>query len=295
MSIIPGAKASSRTGRAAGAAVHKSAVVSPDARLGEGAEVGPFCVIGPNVTIGPGAVLHNNVTIVRDTTLGADCTVHPYAVLGADPQDLKHRGERTELVIGDGTSIREHATLHRGTALGGGRTVIGSDCLIMVGVHIAHDCIVEDEVVIANGAMMGGHCLIETGATIAGAAALHHFTTVGRYAFVGGMARISRDVPPYLVVEGSPAEPRKVNTTALQRRKWPERDVETLKKAYRALFRSDNGPMQHTMERLRAEPGQADCVLKLCDFLERMSTGVHGRWRETLRDPEAAARLAARD
>ena len=251
-------------------------------------------MIGPGVSIGPGTILHNNVSIVRDTAIGADCVVHPFAVLGADPQDLKHRGERTQLIVGDGTVIREHATLHRGTALGGGRTVVGSDCLLMVGVHIAHDCIIEDEVVIANGAMMGGHCLVETGATIAGAAAIHHFTTVGRYAFVGGMARISKDVPPYLVVEGNPAEPRKVNTTALARRKWSEDDINALKVAYRRLFRADNGPMTHAMQLLRAEPAQADCVLKLCDFLERMTMGVHGRWRETLRDPEAAARHAAR-
>jgi len=271
------------------AAIHPSAVVDPHAVIHPDARVGPYCVIGPDVRIGPRTVLHNHVTIHGPTSIGADNVVYPFAVLGAEPQDLKYRGGRTELVIGDRNRFREHATIHRGTEMGGGKTIIGSDCLVMVGAHIAHDCVIEDHVVIANAVMLGGHCLIEFGATIAGGAGLHHFTTVGLLAFVGGMARISKDVPPYIVVEGNPAEPRKVNTTALVRRGFPPEEIEMLRAAFKGLFRSE-APMTAAMARLRQQPDAPDSVLKLCDFLERARLGVHGRYREALRTPAAAAR-----
>lgn len=269
--------------------IHPSSVVDPSAEIDPSAVVGPFCVIGPGVRIGAGTILHEHVCIRAFTTIGENNEVFPFAVLGGAPQDLKHRGEETCLAIGDGNTIREHVTIHRGTAPGGGVTTIGNRCLIMVGAHIAHDCVLEDEVILANGVLLAGHCVVEFGATVAGAAAAHHFTTIGRLSFVGGMARIVKDVPPFLVVEGSPAEPRKVNTTALQRRGWAEAEVEALKRAHRALFRGreetgDRGPMQRTIDRLRSEDGQPAAVLGLCEFLERMMSGVHGRWRETLRE-----------
>jgi len=271
--------------------VHPTAVIDPTAELGPGVRVGPYCVIGPKVTIGAGTVLHNHVSIEGPATIGEDNVIYPYAVLGAEPQDLKYRGGETELVIGDRNRIREHATLHRGTELGGGKTAVGSDCLIMVGAHIAHDCVIENEVVIANGSMLGGHCLVETGATIAGGAGIHHFTTIGQLSFVGGMARITKDVPPYIVVEGSPAEPRKLNTTALLRRGWAMEEVEQLRAAFKLLYRSaDNTPMQAGIHRLRAEPNPGRGVLKLCDALEAMHLGVHGRRLEATRDPAAPRR-----
>lgn len=270
-------------------AIHPSAVVDPAAEIHPTAQIGPYCVVGAEARIGPRAVLHNHVTVQGPTTLGADNVVYPFAVLGAEPQDLKYRGGRTELIIGDRNRIREHATIHRGTELGGARTVVGDDCLIMVGAHVAHDCVIEDHVVIANGVMLGGHCLLEAGATIAGGAGLHHFTTVGRLSFVGGMARITKDVPPFIVVEGNPAEPRKVNTTALVRRGYSAEEIEALRIAFKGLFRSE-APMTVAMARLRDRPDAPDCVLKLCDFLERTRLGVHGRYREALRAPATARR-----
>lgn len=267
--------------------IHPTAVIDPQAEVDPTAQIGPYCVVGAHVRIGPRCILHNHVSIQGPTALGADNIVYPYAVLGAEPQDLKYRGAETELIIGDGNRIREHATIHRGTELGGGKTVIGSNCLLMVGSHIAHDCIIEDQVVIANGAMLGGHCLVEFGATIAGGAGIHHFTTIGRFAFVGGMARIVKDVPPFLVVEGSPAEPRKVNTTALMRRGWPVEHIEAMRSAFKRLFRNDDVPMQGVINQLRHEQGQVEPVIKLCDFLERAHLGVHGRSREATRDPGA--------
>jgi len=269
--------------------VHPSAVVDPDAVIHPSATIGPYAVVGPRVVVGPRSVLHNHACLIGPTTLGEDNVVYPFAVVGAEPQDLKYHGETTELIIGDRNRIREHVTIHRGTEIGGGTTVIGSDCLVMVGAHIAHDCVIEDQAVIANSVMLGGHCLIEFGATIAGGAGLHHFTTVGQFAFVGGLARITKDVPPFLVVEGSPAEPRKVNTTALLRRGWSDDEVDALRAAYKALFRGDD-PMAYTLERLRAEPCASAAVTRLCDFLERMALGVHGRYRESFRSAAAPRR-----
>lgn len=268
--------------------IHPTAVIHARAELDSSVEVGPYCVIGAGVRLGPGNILQNHVTVLGPTTLGRSNTVYPYAVLGAEPQDLKFQGAGTELVIGDRNKIREHATIHRGTEMGGYRTVIGSDCLIMVGVHIAHDCVIEDQVNIANSCMLGGHCLVEFGAGLGGGAGVHHFTTIGTLSFVGGMARVTKDVPPYLVVEGNPAEARKVNTTALVRRHRPAAEVERLRSAFKLIYRDHETPVQLAIDALRARPAQFDSVLRLCDFIERTQLGVHGRHRESLREPPQA-------
>jgi len=270
--------------------IHPTAVVHDGAAVGAGAHIGPYCVIEPGAVIGEGCVLHGHVVVHGGTTLGRGCEVFSFAVLGAAPQDLKYRGEESALIIGERCRIREHATLHRGTAVGGGRTVVGSDCLIMVGAHVAHDCVIEDGVILANGVMLGGHCLVEHGATLAGGAAAHHFATIGRLSFVGGMARITKDVPPFLVVEGNPAEARKVNTTAMSRRGWDPREIEAVRGAFKALYRRREGAMADAMRRLRAEEGQFESVLRLCESIERAQCGVHGRWLETLRERHAAGR-----
>jgi len=272
------------------ATIHPTAIVGETATIGRGVRIGPYCVVEDGATVGDDCVLHGHVTVYGATTLGEQNIVYPYAVLGAEPQDLKYHGEETRLIVGDRNRIREHTTLHRGTEMGGGKTVVGSDCLIMVGAHVAHDCVIEDQVVIANSVMLGGHCLVEKGVTIAGGVGVHHFTTIGCYAFVGGLARVAKDVPPYVVYEGNPAEPRKLNTTALIRRGWDVDVVEQLRAAYKTLFRNPDEPMQVSMDRLRSDPAQPPCVTHLCDFLERMQMGVHGRFLETTRSPTAPRR-----
>lgn len=265
-----------------GKRIHETAVIDPTAEIDPSASVGPYAVIGPDVKIGANTLIHNHVCVIGPTTIGRDNVIYPFAVLGAEPQDLKFHGEHTELIVGDRNHIREHVTIHRGTEVGGGKTVVGDDCLIMVSAHIAHDCIIENEVVIANSVMLGGHCQIEFSATIAGGAGLHHYTTVGPMAFVGGLARIAKDVPPFLVVEGSPAEPRKVNTVTLQRHAWPPEEIEALRTAFKQIYRGDD-PMAVTVTRLREEPDVTNPVLRLCEFLDRMQTGVHGRHLEPSR------------
>ncbi len=263
--------------------IHPTAIVRPGAKLAPGVRIGPYCVIDDGVTIGAGTVCHNHVTVLGPATIGVDNEIYPYAVLGAEPQDLKYRGRDTELVLGDRNRIREHATIHRGTEFGGYRTVIGSDCLFMVGVHVAHDCHIQDEVVVANNSMLGGHCLVEHGATIAGGVGVHHFATIGRLSFVGGMARIAKDVPPFVVVEGSPAEPRKINSTALVRRRWHVDEIEALRRAFKRIWRTPERSVQAALDELRALPDQYASVLELCRFVERTNDGVHGRYLETKR------------
>lgn len=270
-----------------GTRVHPTAVVDRRAELGEGVEVGAFCVVYAGARLGAGCVLHNHVTVHAGVSTGEGCVFSPWCVLGGEPQDLKYQGGETTLEIGAGTKVREHATLHRGTELGGGVTRVGARCLIMVGAHVAHDCILEDEVVLANSVMLGGHCLVEFGAGIGGGAGLHHFVTVGTLSFVGGMSRVTRDVPPYTVVEGNPAEVRRVNSTALARRGWGAEKSERMRDAYRALFGGES-PASEAIARLRAGERPDVEVLRLCEFLERMEAGTYGRWREAQRAPSAA-------
>jgi len=266
-----------------GTRVHPTAVVDRRALLGEGVEVGAYSVVHGGAVIGDGCILHNHVTVYGGVTMGRENVLYPHSVLGADPQDLKYRRGDTTLVIGDGNKFREGTTVHRGTEVGGGVTRIGSAGLFMVGAHIAHDCAIEDHVVIANGTMLGGHCLVESGAGIGGAVGVHHFVTVGALSFIGGMSRVTRDVPPYVVVEGAPAEPRSVNTTALGRSGWSVQESDAMKEAFRVLFEQD-GATSDRIAALRADPRRGASVLRLCDALERTGRGVYGRWRQAEHD-----------
>ncbi len=284
--------------------IHPTAIVDPKAELGDNVEIGPYCVIGPYVEIGSGARLLNHVTVCGPTTIGVDNTVYPFSVIGADPQDLKFRGEEAPCVVGDRNVIREHVTIHRGTRVGGGITRVGSDNLIMVAAHIAHDCIVGSHCVIANQVMVGGHAVIEDCANIGGGAGIHHYTTVGTMSFVGGLCRVKKDVPPYMKVEGDPVEVRGVNTIALTRRAYSEHEINALKEAYKRLFlhprtaTATNGhrltgaqreaarsvAMSDRIDELLREYPQFPTVVRLCQSLRDAAGGVHGRSRELARE-----------
>lgn len=270
--------------------IHPTAVVEKGAQLAEGVAVGPFCYVGPKVRLGAGTRLIGHATVVGRTTLGEGNIVWPYATLGSDPQDLKFRGEDSELVVGDRNEIRENATLHKGTANGGGVTRVGSDNLIMVGVHVAHDCKVGSHVILANNVQLAGHIVVEDHAAIAGVSAVHHFVTVGRYAYVAGMTRVVRDVPPFMVVEGNPARVRKVNTTLLERAHFGDEAIERLKRAFRLLYASHDsetrtvGRTAEAVEQLEDEFPDDPNVALLLDHVRRSSDGVYGRHRESLRE-----------
>ena len=263
--------------------IHPTAIVDPAAGIAETATIGPYCVIGPEVTLGAGTVLHNHVIVQSLTTIGEDNEVYPFAVLGADPQDRKFQGERAFCVIGDRNRIREHVTIHRGTANGGYYTRIGSDNLIMVAAHIAHDCIIDDHVTIANQVMLAGHVRVEDGANIGGGAGIHHFVTLGTCSFAGGMARISRDVPPFMIVEGNPADVRAVNSIAMNRRGYQTKDIDAVKDAYRRLFRDNDATLSEKIAAVREALPNVEAVTVLCDALAATTDGVHGRALEGAR------------
>ena len=252
--------------------VHPAAVVDGSVELGDGVEVGPYAVLGPNVTIGERTRIAAHVVIERDTQVGRDCRIHSGAVVGGDPQDLKYGGEQAPLLIGDRTVIREFVTLNRGTAARG-RTQIGSDCLLMAYVHVAHDCIIGDHVVIANAVNMGGHCEIGDWVIIGGLTAIHQFVQIGAHAFVGGSSAVRKDVPPFVRAAGDPLRLVGLNVVGLQRRGFEEQERADIRRAYRILFQSKLN-LRDAVAQARAELGESRHAATLLDFIDRSERGV---------------------
>ena len=215
------------------------AVVSPRAQLAADVTVGPFCVIGPDVEIGPGSVVGPHAVINGPTRIGAQNRIFQFASIGDAPQDKKYNGEPTRLEIGDRNVFRENCSVNRGTTHDKGVTRIGNDNLFMAYSHVAHDCVIGDNVVFANCAALAGHVEIGDFVTLGGLTAVHQFVKIGPYAFSGGGTIVTKDVPPYIMVAGNPAEPHGVNAIGLKRRGFTDDQVRNIREAYRVLYRSD--------------------------------------------------------
>jgi UDP-N-acetylglucosamine acyltransferase len=255
-----------------GTEIHPTALVDEDATLGENVIVGPWAFIGPGVEVGDGTEIGPRVLIDRDTILGEDCTIANGAVLGTDPQDLKYQGEPTTLEIGDRTVIREFATLNRGTSARG-RTVVGSDCLLMAYTHVAHDCELGSHVILSNAVNMAGHVTIEDWAIVGGLTPIHQFVRIGAHAFVGGGSRIPQDVPPYCRVAGNPPKLYGLNSVGLERRGFSDETRAALKQAYRILFNGKQNLSQAVVtaeEEVSAIPE----VRQLLEFIRASERGV---------------------
>lgn len=254
------------------ATIHPTALVDPDAQLGDGVSVGPFGVVEAGVHVGDGTAVAAHAVIYSGTRLGDQCSVGVGAVLGSAPQDLKYGGEPTVLHIGDRTRIREYVTVNRGTSVTG-VTTIGSDCFLMAYVHIAHDCVVADNVVMANAVQLGGHVSIEAHVQVGGMTAIHQFTNVGVHAFVGGGSRVAQDIPPYAMAVGNPARLYGVNVEGLRRASFTAECRLALKRAYRLLFNSELARTA-AVEQLRSEYPEVSEVQHLLDFVSRSQRGV---------------------
>ncbi len=274
--------------------IHPTAIVDKGAKLGVEVSVGPHSYIGPNVVIGDRCKIHHMVTIEGYTTLGEDCEVYPQAILGTTPQDLKYSGEMTTLEIGKNNIFREMVTAHPGTGNGGGVTKIGDSNLFLIGVHIAHDCMIGSNCVIANYVQLAGHVHIEDNVNMGGHSAVHHFVTIGTHAFVGGMTRVSSDVPPFVIfvaARGPRPEIRMINGVGLQRDGYSYEDIGALKAAFMKLFsrraRITGSPIRDRVEALLADTPVNPHVEYLCKFLMRsFAHNRHGRYLEALRrDP----------
>jgi UDP-N-acetylglucosamine acyltransferase len=252
--------------------VDPRAVVHESARLGDGVAVEPFAIVGPGVTIGRGTRIRSMSLVDRDTEIGEDCLVGHGAVVGADPQDLKYRGEQTFLRIGNRTTIREFASIHRAAGTGE-TTIVGDDVLIMAYAHVAHNCRIGNSVVIVNAVSLAGHVVVEDFGFIGGMTPVHQFVRIGTHSFIGGGSRITQDVPPYFKVAGIPTRPIEVNTVGLVRRGFTEGTLNELRQCYRLLYLSDLNTTQ-ALDRIREELGTTAEIRHLIEFIEASSRGI---------------------
>ena len=218
--------------------IHPTAIIDSKAEIGRSVEIGPYCVIEKGVSIGEETKIGPHVVIREGTQIGKQCQISQFASIGEAPQSVAYKGEKTSLLIGDRNIIREFITLHRGTVKGGGKTVIGNENFLMAYSHVAHDCQIGDQVVMANGATLAGHIVIEDRAIIGGLVAIHQFCRVGTYALIGGLSGILLDIPPYTKAQGDRAKLFGLNTVGLKRANFSEETMRALKKAYRIIFRS---------------------------------------------------------
>lgn len=266
--------------------IHPTAFVAPGAELAEDAVIGPFCYVGPRVRIGEGTRLGPHVVVQGRTTIGSNNHFVGQSSIGGLPQDLKYAGEESALVMGNGNVVREFVTINIGTATGGWVTSIGDKCLIMACAHVAHDCVLEDEIILGNNVLLAGHVRIESQAIIAGGTAVNHFVTIGTMAMVGGMARVVQDLPPFMIGEGAPARARSVNVIGLRRRGRTPESVAQLREAFRKLL-ADETPMAVALQEMEERTDLHPDTKRLISFLRDMERGFQGRYRESLRRPDA--------
>ena len=252
--------------------IHETAVIYPGARLGRDVEVGPYSVIGENVFIGEGTKIGSHVVIEGWTTIGKDCQIHHGACVGNAPQDLKFKGEKTFVYIGDNTIIREFVTINRATGEGE-ETRIGSNCLLMGTVHIAHNCVIGNNVVISNHAGLAGHVTVEDRAIISGLSGVHQFVKIGRNAMVGGASKVVQDVPPFVIADGRPARVCGLNSVGIARAGLSEDVRRNLKRAYRILFRSGL-KLSEAITTMEQELDSSEPVDHLLRFLRNVNRGI---------------------
>jgi UDP-N-acetylglucosamine acyltransferase len=252
--------------------IHPTAVVDKSAELGPDVVIEPYAIVGAGVRIGDGTTVAARATIVGQTRIGSGCQIGIGSVVGTDPQDRKFLGEHSTLEIGDETCLREYTTINRGTAATGA-TVIGRRCYFMSYAHVAHDCRIGDDVVLANTVQLGGHVTIDDSAQIGGATAIHQFVHIGTYAFVGGGSRVASDVPPYTLAAGNPLRLCGINGKGLRRAGFNPELRLALKRAYRLLFNSTT-PRLEALATVRAEGGHLSEVRELLGFVERSERGV---------------------
>jgi UDP-N-acetylglucosamine acyltransferase len=252
--------------------IHPTAIVDPAALIDPGARIGPYCVIGPEVTIGADTELQHHVTVMGPSKIGARNFFFAYTSIGQKTQDLKYAGEPTHLEIGDGNTFREFCTVNRGT-LPGTKTIVGSGGNFLAYSHIAHDCVVGNNVIFSNNGTLAGHVEVGDHAVIGGLTAIHQFCRVGRHAITGGCSKIVQDVPPFMIADGNPAEVRGINSVGLERAGFSSETVRALKEAYRLLYRGNLNSKQ-AVEAIRKEiPGIAE-VEELCVFVETSQRGI---------------------
>ena len=247
--------------------IHTSAIIDPKSKISSNVNIGPFTVIGPNVEIGEGTIIQSHVNITGHTIIGKNNKIFPFASIGNVPQDLKYKGEETKLTIGDGNTIRENTTINTGTIGGGGLTKIGNNSLLMIGVHIAHDCSIGNNVVIANSGAIAGHAIIDDDVIIGGNCGVQQFTRIGKMAMIGGMTGVSRDVIPYGVSLGNRNYLDGINIIGLRRKNISNKDIICLSDAYKEIFKTES--LNENLSKLNGNFKDNIFVQEIIDFINK--------------------------
>ena len=247
--------------------IHNSSVIEKGAKIGQNVKIGPFCYIGPQSQIGDNVELISNVHIEGNTKIGKGTKIFPFASIGTQPQDLKFKGESNSLTIGENNTIREYVTINPGTKGGGGKTVIGNNCLLMISSHVAHDCSIGDDVVIANNVPLGGHVTIEDSVVIGGNSAVQQFTRIGRLAMIGGMTGVLKDVIPFGLSIGNRNYLRGINLIGLKRKKYDDKKIMELDSAFKKIFSSKN--LHENLSKINGEYKGNDLVVEVIKFISK--------------------------
>ena len=247
--------------------IHKTAIIDPKAKISNNVSIGAYTVIGPNVEIGENNEIQSHVSILGNTKIGNDNKIYPFASIGNDPQDLKYNDEETRLEIGNNNKIREYVTINIGTKGGGALTKVGNNCLFMVSSHVAHDCLVEDNVILANNVPLGGHAHIEQNVIIGGNSAVQQFTRVGKFSMIGGMCGVVRDIIPYAMVHGNRSILQGLNLIGLRRKNVPNKEIMVLTDAYKEIFKNEN--LTENLKNLDNDLKKNHLVKDVINFLEK--------------------------
>ena len=247
--------------------IHNTAIVDSKAKISANVNIGPYSIIGPNVEIGEDTVINSHVSIAGHTIIGKKNKIYPFASIGNNPQDLKYNGEKSYLEIGDSNTIREYVSINPGTNGGGGLTKIGNNCLFMVSSHVAHDCVIGDNVVAVNNVAIGGHVQIDDNAIIGGNSAIHQFIRIGKFAMIGGICAVIRDVIPYGLVHGNRSILQGINLIGLRRNNISNQDIALLSNAYKEIFKSEN--LSENLKNLSEDFKKNDLVIEILKFIQK--------------------------
>ena len=247
--------------------IHKTAIVDPKAKISANVNIGPYSIIGPNVEIGEDTDINSHVSIAGYTKIGKKNKIYPFASIGNNPQDLKYKGEKSSLEIGSGNTIREYVSINPGTDGGGGLTKIGNNCLFMVSSHVAHDCVIGDNVVAVNNVAIGGHVQIDDNAIIGGNSAIHQYIRIGKFAMIGGICAVIRDVIPYGLVHGNRSVLQGINLIGLRRNNISNQDIALLINAYKEIFKSEN--LSENLRNLSEDYKKNDLVIEILKFIQK--------------------------
>ena len=247
--------------------IHKSSVIDTKAKIGNNVKIGPFCFVGPNVQLDDEVELISNVHIEGNTKVGKKTKIYPFASIGTDPQDLKYKGETNSLKIGENNVIREYVTFNPGTEGGGSTTVVGNNCLLMISSHVAHECNIGNNVVIANNVPLGGHVTIEDSVVIGGNSAVQQFTRIGRLAMIGGMTGVLKDVIPFGLSFGNRNYLKGINLIGLRRKKYDNKKIMELDQAYKKIFSSNN--FHENLSKINGEYKENELVQEVTKFIEK--------------------------